>query len=232
MKALVFIPTYNEKDNIENLIGEILKLGLELRILVVDDASSDGTAGILDKIARSDPRVEVMHRKGKRGRGLAGREGFKCALTQGVDYIIEMDADFSHHPRYIPQFLEEIKDCDVVIGSRWIEGGSVSGRPWERDYFSGLAQFFCRFILGLRVLDATSGYRCFRKKVLESLGLENFLSEGPEIVEEINYHVQKKGFKVKEIPIVFYERHSGASKLNIKKILHTFYTLIRMRLSR
>jgi dolichol-phosphate mannosyltransferase len=231
MKALVFIPTYNEKDNIKNLIQEILKLNLDLHILVVDDESGDGTVEILDKIVRSDPRVSVIHRKGERGRGLAGREGFKYALKQDIDYLIEMDADFSHHPRYIPQFLQAITDCDVVIGSRWIKGGSVCGRPWQRDYFSGLAQFFCRFILGLDIRDGTSGYRCFKKDVLEKIDLDNFLSKGPSIVEEVNYHLQKKGFKVKEIPIIFYQRRQGSSKLNIAKLLETFYTLIMVRLS-
>jgi dolichol-phosphate mannosyltransferase len=231
MKALVFIPTYNEKDNIKNLIQEILKLNLDLHILVVDDESVDGTAEILDKIVRSDPKVSVIHRKGERGRGLAGREGFKYALKQDIDYLIEMDADFSHHPRYIPQFLQAITDCDVVIGSRWIKGGSVCGRPWQRDYFSGLAQFFCRFILGLDIRDGTSGYRCFKKDVLEKIDLDNFLSKGPSIVEEVNYHLQKKGFKVKEIPIIFYQRRQGSSKLNIAKLLETFYTLIMVRLS-
>jgi dolichol-phosphate mannosyltransferase len=231
MKALVFIPTYNEKDNIKNLIQEILKLNLDLHILVVDDESGDGTVEILDKIVRSDPRVSVIHRKGERGRGLAGREGFKYALKQDIDYLIEMDADFSHHPRYIPQFLQAITDCDVVIGSRWIKGGSVCGRPWQRDYFSGLAQFFCRFILGLDIRDGTSGYRCFKKNVLEKIDLDNFLSKGPSIVEEVNYHLQKKGFKVKEIPIIFYQRRQGSSKLNIAKLLETFYTLIMVRLS-
>ena len=231
MKALVFIPTYNEKDNIKNLIQEILKLNLDLHILVVDDESGDGTVEILDKIVRSDPRVSVIHRKGERGRGLAGREGFKYALKQDIDYLIEMDADFSHHPRYIPQFLQAITDCDVVIGSRWIKGGSVCGRPWQRDYFSGLAQFFCRFILGLDIRDGTSGYRCFKKDVLEKIDLDNFLSKGPSIVEEVNYHVQKKGFKVKEIPIIFYQRRQCSSKLNIAKLLETFYTLIMVRLS-
>lgn len=231
MKTLVIIPTYNERDNIEELIHEILSLNLDIHILVVDDDSYDGTAESLRRVADCCSNVSVIHRYNRRGRGLAGIEGFKWALAQMVDYIIEMDGDFSHDPQYIPIFLREIKDCDVVIGSRRIKDGRVLGRPWLRNYLGLLAQLFCRIMLGINILDATSGFRCFRKYVLQELDLDNLLSKGPSIVEEINYHLKKRGFKIKEVPIVFRQRRRGSSKLNLLKILDAFYTIIRVRLA-
>jgi dolichol-phosphate mannosyltransferase len=232
MKTLVFIPTYNERENIEGLIDEIFKLGLDLNVLVVDDSSLDGTAEALDRIAEANSKVSVMHRQGKRGRGLAGIEGFKYALGQGADYIIEMDADFSHDPKYIPVFLKEISDCDVVIGSRWIKGGSVSGRSWYRNYLSLFAKLFCCSLIGLTISDATSGYRCFRRRALEKLDFDGFLSSGPSIVEEVNLYLERNKFKVKEVPIVFMPRYKGVSKLNPLKIWETFWTLAKVRVRR
>lgn len=231
MKTLVFLPTYNERENVQTLISEILRLNPDFYILVVDDSSDDGTAEILDKIAKAQPKVLVTRRTGKRGRGISGRDGFKRALLEKPDYIIEMDADLSHEPAYIPVFLEEIADCDVVIGSRSVKGGAISGRSLLRNLLSSLAQFFSRAILGLKISDATSGYRCFKRYVLESMDWDKFISGGPAIVEEMNYHIQRKGFKVKEIPIVFRPRIHGHSKLNLAKLFGVFCTLIRLRLS-
>jgi dolichol-phosphate mannosyltransferase len=231
MKTLIFLPTYNERENIRVLIPGILKFDSDFRILAVDDSSDDGTAQILDEIANENPNVSVMHRTGKRGRGVSGIEGFKRILTEKPDYIIEMDADLSHDPEYIPVFLREIADCDVVIGSRFVKGGSVSERPLPRDLLSYLGRFFSRAVLGLKISDATSGYRCFKRYVLESLDWDKFISRGPAIVEEMNYHIQRKGFKIKEIPIVFGPRVHGSSKLNFVKLFGVLGTLIRVRLS-
>lgn len=231
MKTLVLIPTYNERENIENLICEIVKLAPNFYVLVVDDSSGDGTAEILDRIAQANPRVFLMHRSGERGRGISGREGFKRALQEKPDYIIEMDADFSHDPKYIPVFLEEIRNCDVVIGSRFIKGGKAPGRKSLRNCLSWWAQFFSKLVLGLKIADATSGFRCFKRYVLESLDWDDLISRGPAIVEEMNYHIQKKGFRIREIPILFYPRTAGHSKLNIIKLFGVFCTLIRVRLS-
>jgi dolichol-phosphate mannosyltransferase len=231
MKTLILIPTYNERENVENLISEIVKLEPNFYVLVVDDSSCDGTAEILDRNAQANPRVLVIHRSGKRGRGISGREGFKRALQEKPDYIIEMDADFSHDPKYIPVFLEAIENCDVVIGSRFVKGAKVLGRQILRNYLSWWAQFFSKAILGLKIADATSGFRCFKRYVLESLDWDELISWGPAIVEEMNYHIEKKGFKIKEIPILFYPRAAGHSKLNIIKVLDVFCTLVRARLS-
>lgn len=231
MNTLVFLPTYNERENIRALISGIIKLNPDCYILAVDDSSTDGTAQILDRIAQTESKVSVVHRSGKRGRGISGREGLKHALTQKPDYIIEMDADLSHQPEYIPVFLKEIENCDVVIGSRMVRGGRVLGRPGMRNFISYLAQIFSRAILGLKIKDATSGFRCFKRYVLESLDWDNLISRGPAIVEEMNYHIQKKGFRVKEVPITFTPRIHGRSKLNLLKLCGVFYTLIRLRRS-
>ncbi len=232
MQALVFIPTYNERENIESLISEILNLNLDIGILVVDDNSTDGTGEILDKISKIQPYLSVIHRFGKRGRGLAGIAGFKYAIKQNVDCIIEMDADFSHDPEYIPLFLREIRDCDVVIGSRRVRAGKVIGPNRCREILSLLAQYFCRFILGISILDATSGFRCFKRYVLESIGLERLKSTGLSIVEEINLCLEEKGFKIKEVPIVFKPRRGGSSKLKPIKVLGAFYALLKIKFAR
>ena len=236
MKAIVFIPTYNEKGNIEELISGILgldvrPLGLELEVLVVDDDSSDGTAQALDALARADRRVSVIHRLGRRGRGLAGREGFIRALERGADYVVEMDADLSHNPEDIPRLLSACGDADVVIGSRFVKGGSSEGRSWCRDSFSVLCGFFCRTVLGLRIEDPTSGFRCFKRHALEGIGASSLRSQGPAIIEEANYRIQKNGFMVKEIPIIFSERRHGTSKLNLRKLAGVFRTLVMVRFS-
>jgi dolichol-phosphate mannosyltransferase len=231
MKTIVFVPTYNERDNIRPFICDILRLSPDIHILVVDDSSDDGTAQILDELARDHSQVLVMHRCGKRGRGLSGIEGLRRALSEKVDYIIEMDADFSHDPKYIPVFLKEIGDCDVVVGSRTVKGGQIIGRSFSRNYLTYLAHLFSRAILGLKVSDATSGYRCFKRCTLESLDWDKFISDGPAILEEMIYHLQKKGFKIKEVPIVFGPRSRGRSKLNFLKLMKVLYTLIRIRLS-
>ena len=232
MHALVFIPTYNEQENIENLISEILGLNLDISILVVDDNSSDGTGKILEKISKALPRLSVIHRFDRQGRGLAGIAGFKYAVKQNADYIIEMDADFSHHPKYIPLFLEEIEDCDVVIGSRMVKGGAVLDRSYLRNILSHLGQYFIRFILNLNIRDSTSGFRCFRRSCLESIDWDKLISRGPSIIEETNFYLRKGGFKIKEVPIVFKERQKGCSKLNLFKICDVFYRLIKLRLAK
>ena len=232
MKTVIFLPTYNEKENIADLVGEILKLDAGFYVLVVDDSSEDGTTEVLKQLVRQHhPRVIAVHRCGKRGRGISGREGFKRCLLEKPDFIIEMDADFSHDPKLIPVFLKEINDCDVVIGSRFVKGGGSCGRPRYRDYLSIFAQFLSRVILGLKIKDATSGFRCFKRRVLESVDFDSFYAQGPAVVEELNYHLQSQGFKIKEIPITFRQRRSGRSKLDFLKLMQVFYTLIRIRLA-
>ncbi len=225
----MLIPTYNERDNIEALINRILNLNPEIRILVIDDNSSDSTGEIVDRLVKTNPRLSVLHRYNRRGRGSAGVTAFKYAIRQNVDCVIEMDADFSHDPKYIPELLKNIGDYDVVIGSRMVNDGRVVGANILRRYLSTLARVFCHFILGINIRDATSGFRCFKKRVLENIDLDNLRSTGPSIIEEVNLRIQEKGFKIKEIPIIFRARSKGRSKLNLAKVLDTAYTLLKIK---
>jgi dolichol-phosphate mannosyltransferase len=228
--ALIIIPTYNEKENIEQIVLEIFRHAADINILIVDDNSSDGTSGIIDNMAGNDSRVTVMHRMFSRGRGLAGIDAFKEALRRNeINYIIEMDGDFSHHPKYIPLFLEEIKAADVVIGSRYVNGGRDSERSCIRINMSKLVNLFVRKYLGFNVLDCSSGYRCFRKETLSSINWDKMISREPSIIEEVLYECKLKGCKIKEIPIVFQERKLGKTKLGIVKLIKVFMDIIRIK---
>jgi dolichol-phosphate mannosyltransferase len=228
--SLIIIPTYNEKENIGQVILEIFKYASDVNILIVDDNSSDGTSDIINNIANSDARVAVMHRMSGRGRGLAGIDAFKYALKRnGIEYIIEMDGDFSHQPKYIPLFLEEIKDADVVIGSRYIDGGMDSERSFIRINMSKLVNLFIRKYMGFNVLDCSAGYRCFRRKVLASMDWDKMISKEPSIIEEVLYECKLKGYKIKEIPIIFQERKLGNTKLGILKLARVFIDIIRIK---
>ena len=229
--VIVLLPTYNEKDNIEDLVSEITKAAPDLYILCVDDGSEDGTAAILDRLAKSNPKLSVIHRTGIRGRGISVKEGLKKAIERGAGFVIEMDADFSHDPKYLPLLLSEMALCDLAIGSRFVKGAKIVGRPWYRNALSILAQVFSRHVMGLRMKDATSGYRCFKKEALCAIGLDNIESCGPSIVGELNYRIQKKGFKIKEIPIIFKQRRMGYSKLDMRTLAGCVKTLLRVRFS-
>jgi dolichol-phosphate mannosyltransferase len=226
----VVIPTYNEADNIQPLLQEILALNVpDLTALVVDDNSPDGTGQLADRLARNNDRIKVLHRTEARGRGLAGIAGFKFALQAGADYIIEMDADFSHQPRYIPDFLKAIKNYDVVIGSRFIAGGVDIKRTFLRRLVTLLARKYIQLILGIKIKDVTSGYRCFRHQVLVKLELDRLISRGPSLVSEILYLATLKNFRLHEIPIVFIDRQKGATKLNLPILLNTLYMIYKFR---
>lgn len=228
-KALIIIPTYNEKENIEELVAEIFRYADGVNILIVDDNSSDGTGIIADKIALADSRVSVLHREAYKGRGCAGIDGYKEAIKrEGVQFIMEMDADFSHQPECIPCFLKEIKDNDVVIGSRFIEGGDAK-RGVFRKIFSKLANFFVRHYLSLNIKDCTSGYRCFRREVILSLNLDTLVSKGPAIIEEVLCILHNKRYKIKEIPIIFKKRHKGKTKLSILKSIKVFLNILQFK---
>ncbi|MFH1449617.1 MAG: polyprenol monophosphomannose synthase [bacterium] len=232
-KPLILIPTYNEAKNIEVLINQILSLNISCLILVVDDNSPDGTGKIVDKLALRHPQIKIIHRQGKRGRGLAGIEGMLYFLQEKeMDCLIEMDADLSHDPSYIPKFLKEIQDYDLVIGSRTIKEGAERHRHIIRKWISLFAHVYLRLILGLKVRDPSSGYRCFRKEVLAKIGLDKFISQGPSLVSEILYVVsQKNNFSIKEIPIIFEDRKFGDSKLTLKILLQNLIFPLRLRLN-
>ncbi len=223
-KTYVVIPTYNEAENIEALLKAILALGIpELTALVVDDNSPDGTGKIAEKYAA------VIHRYKNRGRGLAGIEAFKFALKEGADYIIEMDADFSHHPKYIPDLLKHIKDNDIVLGSRFVPGGKDSDRGWSRKIVTTFARNYIKWMLGVKVNDITSGYRCFKRKVLKAIDLDHMISTGPSIVSEILYKAHLKGFTMYETPIIFEDRKKGETKLNLGILLKTLWMIVEFK---
>jgi dolichol-phosphate mannosyltransferase len=226
------MPTYNEKENIEGLVSEIFRYVSDVNILIVDDNSPDGTGAIADKIADKDRRVSVLHRISNRGRGLAGIEAFKKAIKrEDVKYIIEMDADFSHDPKYIPIFLKEIENSDVVIGSRYVNGAMDCDRGRIRVILSKLVNLFIRKYLGLDIKDCSSGYRCFRKEALTSLDLDKMISKEPSIIEEVLYKCKLKNYKIKEVPIIFKNRRGGKTKLGVIKLIKVLRDIIIIRAS-
>jgi dolichol-phosphate mannosyltransferase len=229
MKAMAMIPTYNEALNIEPLLREILRQGPDIGAVVVDDNSPDGTAAIVKRLREEDPRVHLFLRMNERGRGTAGVAGFKYAVAQGVDFIIEMDADFSHQPSYISSFLSQMDDCDLLIGSRLVEGGGEKGRHFLRKMITRSANAYIRLILGLPVRDCTSGYRVFRRGVLEAIELDQLMAVGPPIVEEVLYKVYKKGFRIKEVPYILEERKAGESTFNRKIMLNALMMMPKIR---
>jgi dolichol-phosphate mannosyltransferase len=230
MKTYVIIPSYNESENIEKLIMTILDLTVDnLEILVVDDDSPDGTWKIVEDLSHEHDNVHLFHRKEKRGRGSAGVDGFKYALAQDADYILEMDADFSHDPKYIPELLEYMKDADLVLGSRSVEGGADVGRSPMRQSITKMANFYIRVMFGMKVRDCNSGFRCFKRKVVEAIDPDRTISDGPAIVQEWLYKTHLMGFRIKEAPIVFVERKEGQSKLGFKGLYKGYFMVMKLK---
>lgn len=218
-KTVVVIPTYNEADNLPAITAELFALGMDgLEILVVDDASPDGTGQIAEKLGEQyGGRVNVIHRAGKLGLGTAYVQGFNWAISHGADYIIQMDADFSHSPHYIPGFLESIKTHDVVVGSRYVRGGELDERwSWWRWFLSWWANsVWVRLILGAKTQDATAGFKCWRRAALQSIDLSRIRSGGYIFQVEMCYASEKLGLRIKEIPIYFEDRRIGQSKMSM-----------------
>lgn len=228
--GLVVVPTYNEKENIERLTAQVLAVDPGLEILIVDDNSPDGTGDIADRMAAENPRVHVMHRPGKMGLGSAYREGFRYALERDYELVFEMDADFSHDPKYLPDFLAAADECDLVIGSRYVSGINVVNWPMSRLLLSYGASFYTRVITGLPVRDPTAGFKCFNRRVLESLDLDSIQSEGYSFQIEVHFKVWRKGFRIKEIPIIFIDRHSGTSKMSRKIVFEAVWMVWWLKL--
>lgn len=228
---MVMVPTYNEKDNIGRLIEAIEALQVpRLQMVVVDDNSPDGTGRLLDHMAKKRPHLHVVHRLHERGRGTAGIAGFKQALALGADMVIEMDADFSHHPRHIPELIAAAADCDVVVGSRFVAGGKDLDRGFIRHAITLAANFYIRNILKImNVHDCTSGYRLFRRKVLETVNMDNTVSLGPSVVQELLYKAYLRGFRVKEIPIVFVDRKQGNSTFSWRIMIQSFLMTVILK---
>ena len=228
-KALIIIPTYNESENIPTLIPKVLSEDKRVEILIVDDNSPDGTAELVKDIMKTNPEVHILERAGKMGLGSAYIAGFKYALEHNFDYVFEMDADFSHNPDDIPNLLEAIKENDLVIGSRYITGVNVINWPFKRLLLSIGASKYVRIITSLPLKDPTGGFKCFRKQTLEALDLDNVLSDGYSFQIEVNYKVWKKGLRIKEIPIVFYERINGTSKMSKKIVREAIIRVWQLR---
>lgn len=220
-KSLIIIPTYNELANVPKLVPEILSRyeKYDLDVLVVDDNSPDGTSKYIKELMQTTDRVKLITRKAKLGLGTAYIEGFKFALKNQYDFIFEMDADFSHDPKEIKNFLKEIKTCDLVLGSRYKKGVNVVNWPMKRLLLSYFANGYSRYITGLKICDTTSGFKCFRREVIEAIDLDKVKSNGYAFQIEMTFKAWKKGYKICEIPIIFIDRTEGHSKMS-KKIVH------------
>ncbi len=229
-RPLIIFPTYNEKENIERIINAVLGQDDSIEVLVVDDNSPDGTGQIVDKLAAANQRIHILHREKKEGLGRAYIAGFKWAIERKYDYIFEMDADFSHGPDYIPNFLEAIKENDLVIGSRYISGVNVINWPMSRLLLSYFANVYTRIITGLPVRDATGGFKCFRRQALEAIPLDSIKSNGYIFQIELSLRIWKKGMRLKEIPIVFVDRRLGASKMSKKIVREAIWKVWYLRL--
>jgi dolichol-phosphate mannosyltransferase len=229
-KALVVIPTYNESVNLPQIIPQILAQDPRLETLIVDDNSPDGTGALADEMARTNPRVHVIHREGKLGLGTAYIAGFRWALERPYDFMFEMDADFSHDPRHLPDFLAAIQDADLVLGSRYLQGKvTVVNWPMSRLMLSYLANIYARWFTGLRIWDLTGGFKCFRRRVLETIDLTQVVSNGYAFQIEMSVRAWRKGFKLREIPIVFVDRTEGQSKMNKAIVREAVWKVPRLR---
>lgn len=224
----IIIPTYNERENIKLLVEEILDLELGSQVIVVDDNSPDGTGELADELAAEHPGVQVIHRPGKLGLGTAHIAGIKRALAQGAALILTMDADFSHHPRYLPAMLAGLRSDDVVIGSRYVPGGGTLHCTMPRKALSRGANLFARTALDLKAGDGTAGFRGYRREVLESINLDEIVSNGYSFLIELLYRCQNKGWRVGEVPIVFENRQRGASKISRAEIFRAMQTVVRL----
>ncbi len=228
--TLIVIPTYNEMENLPRLLERIEALQLGLHVLVVDDGSPDGTGKWVRDQLPNRAYLRLLERQGKLGLGSAYVAGFKYALANGYEFVFEMDADFSHDPASLPVFLKEIESNDLVLGSRYINGISVVNWPMSRLLLSYFANMYARIVTGLPIQDATGGFKCFRTSALRALDLDRVKSDGYSFQIEVNYKLWKKGFRIREIPIIFMDRTAGQSKMSGKIIKEALFLLIRLRL--
>jgi dolichol-phosphate mannosyltransferase len=227
MVALV-IPTYNEADNIVRMIHELYRIIPHLNIIIVDDNSPDGTGRAAENLRRTYPRLEVIHRRGKGGRGGATIAGFKRALAMGADLICEMDADFSHNPQELPRLLDKSRECDLVIGSRYLPSSRIVNWPWLRRFFSKLANLYARALLGIPIKDYTNGYRCFRRATLQAVDFSAIDSSGYIVLSEIAMQIHRRSFTIGEVPTVFVNRVRGESNLSKREVWSAFSSVLRL----
>ncbi len=232
MNIQVIVPTYNERENISDLVKQILALDIEAKVIIVDDNSPDGTGQIADELAKETDRVTVIHRSGKLGLGTAYIAGFKKGLSLGADRLITMDADFSHDPSYLPNLVALANHFHITIGSRYIPEGGVRNWEWQRRFLSWGANLFARTMLGLKANDCTAGFRCYHREVLLNIDLDRIFSNGYSFLVEMLFRCQRIGYTVGEIPIIFANRERGQSKISRTEIYKAMYTVGRLSVSR
>ena len=230
-RLLVILPTYNESENLPRLIPQILNQDGRIEVLVVDDSSPDGTGRIADDLATRSPRIHVLHRSEKAGLGRAYLAGFRWALERGYDLILEMDADFSHDPKYLGDLIGAAADADLVIGSRYKTGVNVINWPMSRLLLSWLANRYARWVTGLRLTDSTGGFKCFRREVLAAIPLDEVRSNGYAFQIEMSFRAARKGFRLVEVPIVFVDRTDGKSKMSRKIVREAIWMVWWLRLA-
>jgi dolichol-phosphate mannosyltransferase len=230
-RALVCLPTYDERDNVAPMVEAILAVDPKVEVLVIDDNSPDGTGEIADGIAARETRVHVLHRAGKEGLGKAYLAGFAWALERGYGLVLEMDADFSHDPKYLPAMLAASRSADLVLGSRYVPGGGTVNWGLGRKILSRGGSFYARMVLGIGVRDLTGGFKCFRREVLESIDLPTVECSGYAFQIELTYRALRKGFRVAEIPIVFVDRRVGQSKMSRRIVLEGIRKVWSIRFS-
>lgn len=230
MRVLIIVATYNERDNIGPLIHDIFKYAPDVNLLVIDDNSPDKTYEVVGDLQKSYPdRLFLLHRPGKMGLGTAYVDGFNWGLSRKYDVIMHMDADFSHNPKYIPEFLEQIKTYDLVLGSRYVKGGGVVNWGLSRKMISRGGSLYSRNILGIPIRDLTGGFKCFRANVLEAININNLKSTGYSFQVETTYKTFLKGFKIKELPIIFEDRRVGQSKMSSKIFIEALWMVVKLR---
>jgi dolichol-phosphate mannosyltransferase len=229
-RVVVVVPTYNEVENLGLLVPQLLEQDPRIEILVVDDSSPDGTGKLADELAAASPRVHVLHRDEKQGLGPAYRAGIRRALEIGADFVVQMDADFSHPPETLPLMLREIEHCDVVMGSRYIHGITVVNWPIERILISYFGNAYVRRVTGLEITDTTGGFRCMRRSALERIGFERIRANGYSFQIELNYRFARYGLSIKEIPFFFLDRTRGESKLSWQIGLEALWSAPKLRL--
>jgi dolichol-phosphate mannosyltransferase len=233
MHCLVVLPTYNESDNLTGIVESIIQHAPTTHILIVDDNSPDGTGELADELSRTRPnQVFVLHRARKEGLGQAYVDGFRFALARDYEIIVQMDADFSHDPKYLPTFFEAIQTNDLVIGSRYIDGISVVNWDLKRLILSKAASFYVRLITRMPIADTTTGFKCWRREALASIGLDRLFSNGYVFLAEMSYRAYRKGMRIKEVPIIFVERRLGRSKMNAGIMVEGVLSVLRMRFRR
>ena len=230
MRTLVIIPTYNEAENIKKVLDEVLSIDDNIDILVVDDNSKDGTGEYCERLSIEESRMNIIHRERKLGLGTAYKTGFKWAIQRDYDYIFEMDADFSHNPKDIPRFLNKIEKYDLIIGSRYKDGVSVVNWPIERLLLSFFANLFARIVTGVPVCDLTSGFKCYKKSVIEKIISKGLSADGYAFQIETDFWAYKEGFKIHEMSIIFTDRVQGSSKMTKRIVWEAFWVVWKLRI--